>query len=98
MPVFAVFFPLDLSIALTSVVHFLNNIFKLWLLGKRADKKTIILFGIPSVIFAFAGAFCLDLLANIRPIISYVLAEEEFFITPLKLSDYMVGYTLTCQI
>ena len=28
MPVFAIFFPLEIAIALTAVVHFLNNIFR----------------------------------------------------------------------
>lgn len=28
MPVFAAFFPVDLAIALTAIVHFLNNVFK----------------------------------------------------------------------
>lgn len=28
-PVFAIFFPLEIVVALTGVVHFLNNIFKL---------------------------------------------------------------------
>ncbi|MGB0431657.1 MAG: sulfite exporter TauE/SafE family protein, partial [Bacteroidia bacterium] len=32
-PVFAIFFPIDQAIALTGVVHFANNIFKLFLVG-----------------------------------------------------------------
>lgn len=28
LPVFLLFFPVDLAIAMTAVVHFLNNIFK----------------------------------------------------------------------
>ncbi|OFZ11088.1 MAG: hypothetical protein A2Z20_04150 [Bdellovibrionales bacterium RBG_16_40_8] len=35
LPVFAIWFPIDVSVALTAVVHFLNNIFKLMLVGKQ---------------------------------------------------------------
>ena len=45
MPVFALFFPIDLAIALTAIVHLLNNLFKLILLGKFADLKTSFVFG-----------------------------------------------------
>ena len=49
-PVFMIFFPTDLAIALTGVVHFFNNIFKLFLVGKNADKSVLLRFGIPAVI------------------------------------------------
>ena len=55
-PVMMLFFPVELSIALTGVVHFFNNIFKLFLVGKNADKKVLIRFGIPALIFAFLGS------------------------------------------
>ncbi len=51
-PVFMIFFPVDLAIALTGVVHFFNNIFKLILVGKKADIKVTLLFGIPAVLAA----------------------------------------------
>jgi len=38
MPVFTVFFPIDIAIALTGIVHFSNNLFKITLVGKNADK------------------------------------------------------------
>jgi hypothetical protein len=34
MPVFAIFFPVELAVALTAIVHFLNNVLKLALLGR----------------------------------------------------------------
>src|SRR5688572_25144987 len=45
MPVFAIFFPVEIAIALTGVVHFLNNIFKLLLVGIQADKSVVLKFG-----------------------------------------------------
>ncbi len=37
MPVFALFVPLELAVAMTAVVHLANNLFKVGLLGRRAD-------------------------------------------------------------
>jgi uncharacterized membrane protein YfcA len=56
-PVFMVFFPVELAIGLTGIVHFLNNIFKLALVGKNANKTVLLSFGIPAVIAAIAGAW-----------------------------------------
>ena len=36
------FFPADLAVAMTTVVYFLNNIFKLVLLERHADRSDII--------------------------------------------------------
>lgn len=35
-PVFAIFFPIEVAIALTGVVHLSNNLFKIALVGKKA--------------------------------------------------------------
>jgi len=85
VPVFGLFFPIELAIVLTAIVHFLNNIFKLLLFGKNADKKTIIRFGIPSIIAAFVGAYILTTISDIEPIAVYTLSGKQFSITPVKL-------------
>lgn len=56
MPVVAIFFPLDVAIAMTAMVHFANNIFKLGLLGLNTDRGVIIRFGTPAIIAAPLGA------------------------------------------
>jgi hypothetical protein len=58
-PAFMLFFPVELSIGLTGIVHFLNNLFKLFLVGKNANKEILIRFGIPAIIAAFIGAWVL---------------------------------------
>jgi uncharacterized protein len=58
-PVFMIFFPVDLAIALTGVVHFFNNIFKLMLVGRNADKQVLLRFGIPAVVAAIVGSWLL---------------------------------------
>lgn len=83
-PLFMIFFPVDLAIALTGIVHFFNNIFKLLLIGKRADKQVLLQFGIPAVVAAFAGAWLLLQISDLRPLYSYGLGDKEFKILPIK--------------
>ncbi|MGB3948684.1 MAG: sulfite exporter TauE/SafE family protein [Bacteroidia bacterium] len=84
-PVFAVFFSLDIAIALTAIVHFLNNIFKLILVGKHIDKMIIVRFGAPAIIFALLGAYMLTFLSDVSPIAQYNLWGKLREITPVKL-------------
>ena len=86
LPVFALFFPLEISVALVAIVHFLNNLFKLSLIGRKANKKVILKFGIPAILAAFLGAYLLTLLAHDEQLLSYYFAGRTFHITPLKLT------------
>jgi uncharacterized membrane protein YfcA len=83
-PVFMIFFPVDLAIALTGVVHFFNNIFKLILVGKKADKQVALRFGIPAVIAAFAGAWLLLRITNLQPLFAYAIGGRSFEVSPVK--------------
>lgn len=84
-PVFMIFFPVDLAIALTGVVHFFNNIFKLILVGKHADRSVLIRFGIPAIVAAFAGAWILLKISNLDPLFNYTIGDKTFEIYPVKL-------------
>ena len=84
-PVFAFFFPIDLAIALTGVVHFFNGLFKLTLVGKYADKAILLRFGIPAVIAAFVGAWVLVKISDIPILYSYEWLGKTFEITIVKL-------------
>lgn len=70
-PVFMIFFPVDLAIALTGVVHFFNNVFKIILVGKNADRTVVLKFGIPAVLMAFVGALLLLYIPDSRPLFVY---------------------------
>jgi uncharacterized membrane protein YfcA len=83
-PVFIIFFPVDLAIALTGVVHFFNNIFKLILVGKKADKYVLLQFGIPAVIAAIAGSWLLLNITDLKPLFSYELNGNTFEVYPVK--------------
>lgn len=85
MPVFALFFPVDVAIALTGVVHFTNNIFKMALVGKMADRAVLLRFGIPAILASFAGAWLMLRLSDLPALYRYELLGSEFEISPLKL-------------
>lgn len=69
-PVFLFFFPPEIAVAITAIVHFLNNLFKLLLVGKHAVKNVIVSFGFPAIIGAFAGAAILGWLSQFDQTIS----------------------------
>lgn len=55
MPVFALFFPVHVAVAETAVVHGANNIFKLLVVARHANRELVLRFGIPAILAAFAG-------------------------------------------
>lgn len=84
MPVFAIFFPVDLAIALTGIVHFFNNLFKLGLVGKKADRFALLRFGLPAVAASLVGAWLLLNISALPPLFEYTLFDQVFQITPVK--------------
>ncbi|MES2838012.1 MAG: sulfite exporter TauE/SafE family protein [Bacteroidota bacterium] len=84
-PVFALFFPIEIAVGLTGVVHLLNNLFKLSLLGKNADRNLVLKFGVPSMFGAFIGASLLIFLSSITFSISYNLFGLALITNPLKI-------------
>lgn len=86
VPVFAIFFPIDIAIVLTAIVHFLNNLFKLTLVGKHADRAVVLRFGIPAILASLLGAYALTLLTDMQPLTEYNALGKTFVITPVKLT------------
>ncbi len=86
LPAFALFYPIEQAVALTAVVHFLNSVFKLGLVGRHADRHVVVVFGLPAIAAAFAGAWVLLRLSTIGPIASYSFLGRDVFIMPAKLA------------
>lgn len=84
-PVFVFFFPVEIAIALTAIVHFLNNIYKLILVGKHAKKEILIRFGIPAVIAAIIGSWLMVHVTQMEALFSYNLFGKHINIYPIKL-------------
>ncbi len=95
-PVFVIFFPIDLAIALTGVVHLFNSLFKLVLAGKGADKKILVRFGIPAILAAVLGAWVLLSITDLQPLFSYSLWGNEFEIILIKfiIAILLIGFAV----
>ncbi len=85
LPAFALFFPVDVAIALTAIVHFLNNAFKFVLVRKHINWKIALQFGLPALLFSFIGAFLLDKITNANILAEYTLNDTIFKITLMKI-------------
>ncbi len=85
-PVMLVFFPAPTAIALTAIVHFLNNLFKYALMRTHIEWRIVVSFGIPAGFGALAGAGLLYVLPSAGVITGYSLAGKIFHVTALKLT------------
>jgi len=85
MPVFAIFFTIEVAIAATALVHLANNIFKVILIGKQADYKVVALFAIPGAIAAVFGALLLNYSMTLPTLMKYEISGHGFVVTPTKL-------------
>lgn len=83
-PVFMLFFPVEVAIALTAVVHFFNNLFKLALVARFADKQVLLRFGVPAVAAAFAGSWLLFRLSDLPELFAYNLQGKTFEVSPIN--------------
>lgn len=83
-PVFMFFFEPIVAIAMTAVVHFLNNLFKLTLLFKSIDFKIALRFGLPAMIGSLVGSLLLFKLGAIV-LLKYNLGGAELQLELLKI-------------
>jgi uncharacterized membrane protein YfcA len=62
IPVAFLFLDIKTAVFVVAVFHLFNNVFKIRLFRKSIDFKTFWLFGIPSILMAFAGAMLISLI------------------------------------
>ena len=85
MPVFALFFPVEIAIAATAVVHLANNLFKLAVVGRYADWRVVALFALPAFLAAPVGSWLLLSFADGPSWRSYEIGPLSGEIEPVKL-------------
>lgn len=90
LPAFALFFPVEQAVAMTGLVHLLNGLFKLGLVGRHAHLPTVIRFGLPAIAASFLGAMLLIRLGDLSPLLAYEVSGHTFRITPVKLTIGML--------
>lgn len=96
MPAFALFFPVPVAIAATAVVHLANNLFKVALVGRLADRGVLLRFALPAVGAAFIGAALLEIVARTAPVATYELGGQVREVTAVGLvvGLIIVGFAL----
>ena len=85
MPAFALFFPVEIAVGATAVVHLANNIFKAFLVGRKADLAVVLKFALPGAVAAVFGALLLNYVSELKPLAEYTLAGRALTITPVNL-------------
>ena len=96
LPAMLLYFPPELAVALTAVVHLSSNLFKGILLGKHANVKVLLQFGLPAALAAWLGAW---LLGRMTPTTNWFEWNGQGMhgtVTPLKvlLALIMIGFAL----
>lgn len=97
LPVFALFFPAEVAVVATAMVHGANNVFKVSLLGRLADKEVVLKFGLPAIAAAILGALTLGWVAQSGSALTIKVNEAVLSeITPVKLliGLLMIGFAL----
>jgi len=85
LPVFALFYPVEVAVAATAVVHGANNVFKVSLVGKHADRGVVLRFGLAAILAAIVGAALLGALAGVQREIDWSAFGLVGTTTPLRL-------------
>jgi uncharacterized membrane protein YfcA len=86
LPVFALFFPAEMAVVATALVHGANNVFKVSLLGRQADREVVLKFGLPAIAAAVVGALALGWIAGAGMKMEVVVNEQVLSqVTPVKL-------------
>jgi uncharacterized protein len=93
MPAFALFFPVPVAIAATAVVHLANNLFKVALVGRKADWSVVVRFALPGAAAAIAGAWLLNVFGELPPVLSYQISGKPHEVSPVAL---VIGLVIIC--
>jgi uncharacterized membrane protein YfcA len=95
-PVLIIFFPVEVAIAITGIVHLLTKVFKIFLVAKQINWRVSIKFGVTAIIGAFIGAKVLLMVSNGTPLYTYTINDKIFSITSINLiiSILMIMFAL----
>lgn len=96
LPAFSLFFPVEIAIAATAIVHLANNVFKLGLVGRSANLRVLARFALPAAAASIAGALVLTRVSEFAPLATYALGGREHAILPVKvvIGVLMIGFAV----
>ncbi|MES2567921.1 MAG: sulfite exporter TauE/SafE family protein [Bacteroidota bacterium] len=92
LPVFSIYYEPPIAVALTAIVHFLNNTFKIGLVYKNINWSVVLKFGMPSLIAAIIGAFLLKFMSDHTPILFSYYVNDRLF--EVKLFNMIIGFLI----
>lgn len=86
LPVYSLFFSVEVAIAATAVVHAASNALKIVMVGKSADRELVMRFGVPAIAAALVGAAALGYVSTFGEVYQYSVAGIDATVTPVKLT------------
>jgi uncharacterized membrane protein YfcA len=86
------YFPPELAIAFTALVHFANSSFKV-LLNRNVDWKIVGVFGLSAFVAAMFGSWVLNSMSSMNTVV-YDLSGMVHFLAPVKLTSCVIGILL----
>jgi uncharacterized membrane protein YfcA len=86
MPFVAIFLPLEMAIAITAIVHFANNLFKIGLVYRHINYPVLFSFGATALVFAAIGAILLKSMGEQPALLSYQIFGMSATVTALKIA------------
>lgn len=90
MPALALFVAPEAAVALTAVVHLLANLLKVALVGREADRPTLIRFGLPALAGGLAGGWLLQAWSRTAEPVVWSLGNWTFMTLPTSLAIGLV--------
>lgn len=85
MPTLSLFFPVPVAVAATALVHLANNVFKVALVGRYADRTALFQFAPAAAAAAITGAGLLTVLDGLPPLGEYTFGGQVHQISWIKL-------------
>jgi uncharacterized membrane protein YfcA len=96
LPAFALIMPAEVAVAATAVVHLANNLFKLVLVGRDADRRVLLRFAVPAALAALVGAWLLVRLSFVSEVTRYHAFGRDHTVEalPLVIGTLIVVFAL----
>ncbi len=91
LPVFCAFFPIEVAVFATAIVHFFNSLFKVVFVYQGINYSLLMKFAPIAVVCAFLGGGLLGYLDSFNNEIRYDFSIFKNSITPIKI---VVGFTM----
>ena len=91
LPVFCVFFPIEVAVFATAIVHFFNSLFKVLFVFKKINYLLLVRFAPTAIGFAILGSFLLSYLDSYTTEFKYDLFIFHNTVTPIKI---VIGITM----